>query len=109
MYVLCFSILQFLDPVSVFTVYSKEDITEIMIVNLSDSLRRCAVDSNIDLYHSTEDIPDWNQWTEDQIKKCCDNGGYILMLCGKTMSEHLLSTENVKMEMHAGFIRRLTL
>ena len=69
----------------------------------------CGIDSDIDAYHSIEDIVDWNQWTEKKINDYCDNG-YILLLCGKNLYQLLQkSSGNDKINMHHGFIGTLAL
>lgn len=89
--------------------YCKEDISKITIKNLSDRFCVNGINSDIDLYYSSNNVLDWNHWTVKRVEQCCDNDGYILLLCGKSLSELLQSEENAKLEMYTGFIGILSL
>lgn len=91
-----------------FIVYCKDDNPPAQ--ELSDYLRHCAIDCDVDAYHSTDDVTNWNQWIEEKVDNCCKSNGYILLLCGEKLSEFLnVSPENNTIYMRNAFVERLTL
>ena len=74
-------------------------------------MRACGIENEIDLYHPepNKEILQWDQWTGNNIQRCCDNNGHVLLLCGKKITELLQHESNIKIEMYHGFIWKLTL
>ena len=68
------------------------------------------IDSNIDAYHLTDDVTNWDQWVEKRVEECCKQKGYILLLCGENLWKLLLqSADNDRIKMEGAFIGRLSL
>ena len=94
-----------------FIIYHKEDYPEkngciSSALGLSNLLRRLGVECTIDMYDSSADINNWNQWTEDGVRNC---NGHVILLCGNHLHQVLQNHSNIKIEMQAAHIRKLTL
>ena len=68
-----------------FIVYSKEDDDPEgkQVFELSNLLRYCGVECDIDLYHKTDDkIPHWSLWIKEKIQHClAHEKSHILLVC----------------------------
>jgi len=90
-----------------FIVYSKEDKEEVFL--LSDFLRKCYIDCDIDQYHTTEHILDWGQWVEKNIRRCAGEG-FVVLVCSPMMYQYLCDSEkSERVEMGVGHIDTLSL
>lgn len=87
--------------------YSKEDKDEVL--NLSDFLRSCRIDCEIDQYHTNKLILDWGQWIEKNIRRCAQEG-FVLLVCSPIMYRYLCDSEKPEqIEMGVGHIDTLSL
>lgn len=95
----------------VFIMYVREDDPNgDKVATLSRLLRESGIDSDIDIYHSNENIPDWCYWTTKRIEHCAAANGYILLICSHTMISLLKETDNnLRIQMVYGHIDRLGL
>ena len=77
---------------------------------LSDFLRHCGVDCNIDQYYRNNVIADWSHWVSQSIQYCIAQNGHIMLVCSAAMFALLEDTDdNVRVNMATGHIDRLTL
>lgn len=91
-----------------FIIYCEEDHTigKHPALGLCDLLRHLGVECNIDMYYSTKNINDWNQWTEQEIRSC---DGHIMLLCSEKLHQILKKGDNERIEMHVAHIENLKL
>jgi len=94
-----------------FIIYCKEDYPEEDDCNhpalgLSNLLRQLGVPCNIDMYSASEDINNWDQWTEKEVRSC---DGHIILLCGEKLHQLLQEDTNKRIEMRDAHIGKLKL
>jgi len=97
---------------TVFIMYAQEedDPNGEKLFSLNEVLRFCGVNSDTDLFHSTQNINDWNFWVGKSMEYCITADGYILLICSPAMITILEDTgDNAKVQMVYGHIDRLTL
>ena len=95
-----------------FIIYAKEenDPNGDRVLYLSDFLRHCGVDCNIDQYYRNNVIADWSHWISQSIQYCIAQNGHIILVCSPTMYALLEDiADNVPVNMDVGHIDRLTL
>ena len=80
------------------------------MLHLSDILRACGVDCNIDHYYRNSNVTDWSHWVSQSIQYCIGQNGHILLVCSPAMFAVLEdTTDNVCVNMVVSHIDRLTL
>ena len=80
------------------------------MLHLSDILRTCGVDCNIDQYYRNSNVTDWSHWVSQSIQYCISQNGHILFVCSPAMFAVLEDTaDNVRVNMAVSHIDRLTL
>ena len=80
------------------------------MLHLSDILRTCGVDCNIDHYYRNSNVTDWSHWVSQSIQYCISQNGHILFVCSPAMFAVLEDTaDNVRVNMAVSHIDRLTL
>jgi len=79
-------------------IYAKDDDPDDAIQTLAELLRRCGVDCDIDQYHGTDKIINWDQWWERKVRKIADQNGFILLVCSPTIMKCLSNNERVHMK-----------
>ena len=98
---------------SVFIMYAKEqdDPQGEQVLCLSNLLKKCGIDCDIDLYHANEDIMDWSYWVWQSLQFHIASGrGYVILVCSPTMIATLEErNDNVRVEMVASHIDSMTL
>ena len=97
---------------SAFIIYANEEIDPNgeRVLYLSDILRHCGVDCNIDQYYRNSNVTDWSHWVSQSIQYCIAQNGHILLVCSQAMFTMLEDTaDNVPVNMAVGHIDRLTL
>ena len=95
-----------------FIIYAKEenDPNGEQVLYLSDFLRHCGVDCNIDQYYHNSNIMDWSHWVSQSVQYCIAQNGHIILVCSSAMYSLLEDTiDNIHVNMAAGYIDRLTL
>jgi len=87
--------------------YCEEDsIKKHPALGLCDLLRHLGIECNIDMYHSTKNINNWNQWTEQEVINC---DGHIILLCSEKMHQVMKKNDNERIQMHVAHIGNITL
>ena len=65
---------------------------------LSQFLRECGIDSCVDHYYQNDmTISTWTVWTEEKIKRCIEDEGFILLLCSTEMKNSVDKNGNIVM------------
>jgi len=91
-------------------VYAKDDDPHNYVLDLSDFLNHCGVDCDIDQYHASENILNWEEWNKTVIKSRASRNGYVLLVCSPMLHQQLSSlTNSLQIKMKAGHISNLTL
>ena len=91
-------------------IYSREDgYASEYVQTLSDFLHSCGVDCDIDQYHASEDILDWEQWWEQKINGVIFNNGYVLFAVANHDCLKRCLAKSEKIYMNAGFMSSILL
>ena len=93
--------------------YSKEenDPNGDQVLCLSNLLNNCGIECDIDLYHLTDDIPDWSFWVGKNVEyHTLSTKSHVILVCSPTMIATLEErNDNACVQMVGGYIDRLTL
>ena len=80
------------------------------MLHLSNLLRACGVDCNIDHYYRNSNVTDWSHWVSQSIQFCISQNGHILLVCSPAMFAVLEDTaNNVHVSMAVSYIDQLAL
>jgi len=78
------------------------------VITLSDFLRICGVDCDIDQYHANDNITDWDQWWEQKINEVTQNGFVLFAVAHNDLMKKCMANSE-RIQMSHGFISGMLL
>lgn len=79
-------------------IYSQDDDPDDGIQMLAELLRKGGVDCDIDQYHSTDRIINWDQWWEVKVREIANKNGFILLVCSPALIRCLSDNKRIQMK-----------
>jgi len=83
------------------------------IHEFTDFLRsKCGINADADLYHDSESIVSWPEWTIQKFNECVNNNGYVILLWSRAMEillKHRDANDNSSINMVFAHIDRHSL
>jgi len=84
-------------------VYQDDTGLEEKVGQLANVLRWIGVDCDCNLYHTTDNIDNWDKWSQEQIQ----DAGFVLLVCTKPLYQKLNAKTNNKIQFSCtGYIQR---